>query len=610
MLPPPLMLTIKKQVGKTALILLTACGLLAGCVPPGPRALLQGKRLLEQGNYERAMGKLRVATSLLATNAQAWNYLAIACHHAGERDEAVRAYQTALRLDHDLTEAHYNLGCLWLEQNKLEAARTEFTAYTLQRGSSPEGFLKLATVQARARDLAAAEKSFKDALRLSPQNPEALNGLGLLRLQQRRPAEAQQFFTAALKERPDYEPALLNSAVVAHQYLRDLPGALQKYRAYLALKPAPPNAESVADTVRQIEEELSPPPRSVPVARAPAPVKAPTPVAKPPAPVVTNAAPLKSAPAVSTRVVAAPRAESRATVSKPVPATNVPKPAPAPAPVPEPPVQTVKLAPEPVVKPSQDVAPKPTPAARPSPQPVAATSSAPVTVVVAKPAKRGFLDRVNPANLLRGGSKPSPPVTPLPPGKEAQPAAQPSFAPTTSPQTPAGPPSRYNYPSPARPEPGNRAEAQRLFDQGLQAHRAHRLSEALQFYRQAVQQDPSFFEAQFYLAFAATEVGNLPAALTGYQHALALKPDDANARYNFALVLKQANCLPDAVNELKRLLASHPNEARGHLALANLYAQQLRQPGLARQHYLKVLELDPRNPEASTIAYWLRDHPK
>lgn len=604
MLPPPMMLTIKKQVGKTALVLLAALGLLAGCMPPGPRALLQGKRLVEQGKYEQAVEKLRVATSLLATNAQAWNYLAIACHHAGERDEAVRAYQTALRLDRDLTEAHYNLGCLWLEQNKLEAARTEFTAYTLRRGSSPEGFLKLAIVQARARDFAAAEKSYKDALRLSPQNPEALNGLGLLRLQQRRPAEAQQFFTEAVRQNPGYGPALLNSAIAAHQYMGDLPGALQKYRAYLALKPAPPRAESVAATMRQIEAELSPPPRHMPVAKASAPV------AKSPAPVVTNAAPPKPAPAASTRVVAAPKAAPPMAVPKPLPVTNVPKPISAPPPAPSPPGPVVQLAPEPVVKPAADITPQPASAPRPAVQPNIATSAVPVTVVVTKPAKRGFLDRVNPANIFRSEPKSSPRLTPLPPSTAAPASAQPPQVSATSPGTPTGPLSRYNYRSPDKPGPGNRAEAQHFFDQGLQAHRAHRLNDALQFYRQAVQQDPSFFEAQFYLAFAATEAGNLPTALTGYENALAIKPNDVNARYNFALVLKQANCLSDAVNELERLLASHPNEARGHLALANIYAQQLRQPGLARQHYLKVLELDPRNPEAPTIGYWLRDHPE
>ena len=98
--------------------------------------------------------------------------------------------------------------------------------------------------------------------------------------------------------------------------------------------------------------------------------------------------------------------------------------------------------------------------------------------------------------------------------------------------------------------------------------------------------------------------------MTAYEYALTINPNDASARYNFALVLKQANCPADAANELERLLATHPNEARAHLALANIYAQQLRQPSLARQHYLKVLELDPRSPEANTIGYWLEAHPQ
>ena len=609
------MLTIKNGVRNNTLILLTSLGILAGCMPPGPRALLQGKRLIERGDYAQAAEKLRTATSLLATNteanAQAWNYLGLACHHLGEREEAVRAYQTALKLNHDLSEAHYNLGCLWLEQDKLDFARTEFTAYTLRRGNSAEGFLKLATVQARARDFTAAEKSFNDALKLSPQNPEALNGLGLVRLQQHRPAEAEQCFAAALKQQPDYRPALLNSAIVAHQSRRDLPAALQKYRQYLALKPPPPDAETVTATVRQIERELTPPPHPATVAKTPPPVaKAPVMVAKAPAPIITNTAPPKPAPATVTRVLAAPKAEPLTNRPKPVPVVTAPKPAPPVAPSPAAPVQVVKVAPEAAVKPAQDVAPRPAPIVRSPAEPVVVTSSAPVSAAAAKPAKRGFLDRVNPLNVFRSEPKPPPRPTPLPPLKEAPAPAQ--QQPVTAASLPAatGPPSRYNYRSPAKPNPGNREEAERFFAQGLQAHQAHRLNDAMQSYRQAILQDPSFFEAQFYLAFAATEAGSLPTALTGYEYALAINPNDANARYNFALVLKQANCVPDAVTELERLLAVHPNEARAHLALANIYAQQLRQPADARPHYLKALELDPRSPQASDIRNWLKDHPQ
>src|SRR5438067_571149 len=95
---------------RSTLCLATASLIVAsGCTPPGPRAVLQGKKLIEQGKYPQAIVKLRTATSLLATNAPAWNYLGLACHYGGQVEEAERCYRRALVLNRDLTEAHYNL---------------------------------------------------------------------------------------------------------------------------------------------------------------------------------------------------------------------------------------------------------------------------------------------------------------------------------------------------------------------------------------------------------------------------------------------------------------------------------------------------------------------
>ena len=94
-----------------------------------------------------------------------------------------------------------------------------------------------------------------------------------------------------------------------------------------------------------------------------------------------------------------------------------------------------------------------------------------------------------------------------------------------------------------------------------------------------MQLDPSLFEAHYNLGLAATEAGNLPLALSAYEAALTLQPSSLDARYNFALVLKQANYPTDAATELEKLLATYPNETCAHLALANLYAQQLHQTG-------------------------------
>ena len=400
------MLTIKNRVRDSGFIWLIFLGMLAGCTPPGPRALLQGKRLIEQGDYARAAEKLRTATSLIGTNAQAWNYLGIACQHLGERDQAVKAYQRALSLNHDLSEAHYNLGCLWLEENKLDLARTEFTIFTLRRGNSAEGFLKLAVVQARARDVAAAEKSFNDVLRLSPNNPEALNGLGLIRLQQRRPAEAQQYFAAALKQEPAYRPALLNSAIVAHTWLRDLPIALARYREYLALKPSPADAETVAAIVRDLERQLAP-------QRAPA--------------AMANATPAVRHQCYSTQAGHEPRhahprlPKAEAESAKPGTRPNRQERLLA---LLRQPVEVVALAPEPPLKSPQQPGSRPNATQQAAAEPMVTAAPKPSGAATSEPAKRGFFDRVNPANVFRSEPKPGQRVTPLPAPKEASGPAQ------------------------------------------------------------------------------------------------------------------------------------------------------------------------------------------
>jgi tetratricopeptide (TPR) repeat protein len=548
---------------------------------------------------------------VLTTNAQAWNYLGLACHYAGQAAEAERAYQRALGLDRDLTEAHYNLGCLWLEQKrpeKLEGAKMELTAFILRRGNSVEGLLKLGAAQLRSREWAAAEKSLNEALRLSPQNPEALNGLGLARAERGHPNDALEYFNKALKQHPNYRPALLNQAIVAQQYVKDRALALQKYREFLATKPAAGDAEAVTRIIHQLEYELKPPPppvsTNVPIhANVNPPARTPA----QPAP-VTNQAPT----AKPTNILQAGLASS------PTIATNAIRPEPRPVPASD----SNPVAPKSVAQPVRDVdhnsAPPAASAEGLAAHPQITTSSAPTHVADARTAHHGIFQRLNPLNLIRSGEPTTARPTPLPgatsstaPAGQPNNQSAPSLATNLAAETPPPAPvmARYAYKSPARPAPGNRAEAEPAFARGLTAYREHRVAEALQAFGQAIQVDPSYFEAHYNLGLAQTEAGNIVPALAAYESALSIQPDSPDARYNFALVLKRAGYLLDALNEFERIVSKYPNEARVHVALGNIYAQQLHQAGPARAHYLRVLELDPRNPQANAIRYWLTANP-
>lgn len=576
------MLATKNLIrGGTTVLLLLAL-FLAGCTPPGPRALLKGKKYIERGDYAAAVEQLQKATTLLPVNAQAWNYLGVAYQGDGQTTNAMTAYQKAFSLDRDLVEARFNLGALYLEQNRLEAARTEFTAYTLRRANAPEGWLKLGSAQLRGGDFLSAEKSFSTALYLSTNNPEALNGLGLARIQRGRPREATQFFAAAIQYHPDYAPALLNQAEVAQQYLHDNAQALKNYHAYLALKPRPANWDEVNAQVTALEQQPAPAaPASPPAAAAPS---------------VTPAPPVASEP--RTPALAAPR-----------PAVSTPKP---PTPTPS------RVAPQPRTSPS----PGKGQSTSAKPKPVATTENPavepPVNVVTNKP---GVLKKLNPLHWF-GGEQPKyaqTGLTPLPARQDYAPAAPPATNSSSvvvvvekppkilPPAAPVFP--HYVYLSPRKPSAGDRTAASGAFTKAREFDQDSQWTDALDWYRHAREFDPGWFEAQYNYGVVAYRLRNYSLALSAYETALAIQPDSVDARYNFALTLKSAGYALDAVAELKKIVADHPGEVRAHLALGNLYAQQLRDYSLARTHYLKVLELDPRNPKANDIRFWLAANP-
>ncbi len=533
---------------------------LAGCAPSGPRALVQGKKYLDRGDYAAAVNALRTATTLLATNAVAWNDYGVALQHAGRLADAVLAYQNAIKFDRDLTEAHYNLGCLWLALNKPDAARAEFTAYTLRRNNSPDGWLQLGRAQLRAGDVLAAEKSFSTVLYLRPNDPEALNGLGLARVQRDRPREAAQFFAAAVRARPDFAPAILNLAVVCDRYLHDEPAALQNYRAYLALTPRPANWDAVNARVQDLQP--APAPAAVNPSRTaePRPVEGQTAVSQP----STRNSPPAETPPAETRV-----APSRTTARN-----NLPPRAEETRPV-LPPREVVRVPPAATVVTAEN-------AATPS-RPAGAPRS------VESPAPSRLMENYAQAGVTPLTASTAPPIKVVPP-------APPVFP-------------RYAYLSPPRPAPGNRAAAMRAFVEAQQFERNLDWALAADAYHRAAELDPGWFEAQYNYGVMAARAGQPDQSLAAYEMALAIRPDSTDARYNFALELTAAGYVTDAENELKKIVAGHPNDVRAQLALANLYAQQLRDPERARTHYLKVLELDPHNPQATNIRFWLSAHP-
>jgi len=253
-----------------------------------------------------------------------------------------------------------------------------------------------------------------------------------------------------------------------------------------------------------------------------------------------------------------------------------------------------------VVRPAQDAAASTTTTANPAATPNSSTrpfSNEP------PPPKKGFFSRLNPFNR----SEPSTGNNPADPSATRTPRgiSRPEGLPELSPPSVA----RYTYLSPQRPTDGNRESAVVAFKRGIKAQKSGDRAKAAAEYQLAVRTDPGFFDAYYNLGLVALDSGDARLSLWAYELALSIQPDSADARYNLALALKAGGYVLDAAHQLDRLLKENANDSRAHLSLGNLYAQQLKQPGRAREHYVRVLELNPRHPEAATIRYWLAANP-
>jgi hypothetical protein len=325
----------------------------------------------------------------------------------------------------------------------------------------------------------------------------------------------------------------------------------------------------------------------------PAPAVSP----RPAAPAVTNLALASSKPAAET-----PRPTTR------VLPTSVSAPAPAPPkaenPIPKPPeVEIAQVQPDLIVKPPQDLTRTGTALGTNASSLAGRSEPGAAARGATNQTKRGLLARLNPFSGKPAQGEQTDAVPPVD-GVRAGPGEA-SRPPVVADIDPARPVPRYNYLAPLAPTAGSNVEAEKEFKKAFRSAKAGNRPQAIAEYQAAVRIDPAYYDAYYNLGLAALENSDVRLSLWAYEIALALKPDAEDARYNFALALKSGGYWLDAVEELKRLLGANPDEARAHLSLANLYSQQLGQPHVARFHYERVLELNPRHPEAVRIRYWL-----
>jgi tetratricopeptide (TPR) repeat protein len=617
----------------------------------------RGALFLDQGSVPAAINELTTFTTHQPKDPAGWLLLGKAQLRAGMYDAADRNLQQALRLNPSPADQAEALNALGMGQAQRRRAREAFQYFeaALNRVTNyPPALLNQALLSQQLNDRAFALQKYAAYLAVASNAPNAqalrtLTNQLALALQAAAPAApaaspASPATNLLLAVRTSAPPALVRTSVPPAPPATSPPPAVVRTSAPpTILQTSPPPA--VARTQAPAAGGRTNPPTAAPAATNLAQASRPAepdsprpalPVARP----ETNA-PLPSPVLVAESGTTAPIAPP--TVAAPPTATEgdtnvaaAPVPPPSAPAQPEPPLEPVKVEPEPEIKPAAELA-LASPVTAPAPTESAATNlPAAARPLLAPPPepeaarKRSLVSRLNPLGWFGGGEEDPEKVrereakklaeqerkaqkeaekqaereakkrvTPV----EKKPAPAPAPAPPAAPPAPAF--ARYVYRNPPVPAAGNRAEADRLVAEGVTAHRAGRLGDALAAYTRAIQADPTSFNAQFNLGVAGFDNRDWPKALAAYELALALAPADGRARYGFALTLERAGYPLDAAAELGKLVASQPANVEAHFALANLSAGPLANTPQAREHYLKVLQLQPNHPQAGMIKRWL-----
>jgi lipopolysaccharide biosynthesis regulator YciM len=143
------------------------------------------------------------------------------------------------------------------------------------------------------------------------------------------------------------------------------------------------------------------------------------------------------------------------------------------------------------------------------------------------------------------------------------------------------------------------AQAQKVFHKGEQAFAKHNLSQACDYYRQAVALDPEFIDARLQLGAAQSDLGQFSDAAEQYQKVIDIAPEHQLALPNLSIVLAKMKRLHEAGEVARRALKVVPGSGPVHYILAASLIEEHGNLDEAIEHMERAA---PEVPKAHLVA--------
>jgi len=131
--------------------------------------------------------------------------------------------------------------------------------------------------------------------------------------------------------------------------------------------------------------------------------------------------------------------------------------------------------------------------------------------------------------------------------------------------------------------------------------------EALPYFQNAVEKDPNYADAWFYIGYCNGELGRHTEEIEAYKQAIRIKPDYAEAHYNLGAAYVSLGRYYEASEAYKQAIRIKPDDAEAHYNLGAAYVS-LGRYYEASEAYKQAIRLKPDWADAHYclgLTYWL-----
>ncbi|HEX8247070.1 MAG TPA: tetratricopeptide repeat protein [Pyrinomonadaceae bacterium] len=225
-------------------------------IPPSPRTFNVMADLRLKGTIRNRPGVINAALAAVPKTALKEFKKALEAQNKGETNLAIEKFNEAIKLHPQFFEAHAELGSLYLKTNQLDKAIESLRTAIALNDKNLNIRLNYAVALLNKKEMAEAEKEFREVIKADKTAAIAHMYLGIALLGLRRVDEAEALFLQAINIKDDEKLAQ------AHRYLGGIywgkgnyGQAAEELEKYLKLAPQASDAAKIRETIKNLREK-------------------------------------------------------------------------------------------------------------------------------------------------------------------------------------------------------------------------------------------------------------------------------------------------------------------------------------------------------------------